>query len=77
MTNESTESETCVVCGKLAEGDAPFSHLYHGGRRFPLCCPICQQLFQRAPDRFANGERCQTLIDELLGDMRWKDPAQS
>lgn len=72
---ESSGPETCFVCGKSANGDAGFSHLYHDGRRFALCCPLCAQLFQRAPDRFARGERPQTIVEELLNEMKWKDPA--
>ena len=65
--------ETCSVCGKVATGGADFSHLYHVGRRFPLCCPVCVQMFQRAPDRFARGEHPQTVVEDLLNEMKWKD----
>lgn len=73
MSDESNGVETCTVCGKSADGNRDFTHLYHGGRRFPLCCPLCVQMFQRAPDRFARGERCKTLLDDMLDDMKWKD----
>ena len=73
MSDEGTGSETCTVCGKLAAGGSGFSHLYHAGRRFALCCPMCVQMFQRAPDRFASGENPKTLLEELLDEMKWKD----
>ena len=73
MSEESTGVETCTVCGKSADSNHDFTHLYHGGHRFPLCCPLCIQMFQRAPDRFASGERCKTLLDEMLDEMKWKD----
>lgn len=73
MSGDGTGSEVCAVCGKPAEGERGFSHLYHGGRRFALCCPLCLQLFQRAPDRFARGENPKTLVEELLEELKWKD----
>ncbi|MBI2813036.1 MAG: hypothetical protein HYX71_01980 [Opitutae bacterium] len=73
MSDEGTGGEVCAVCGKPAEGERGFSHLYHGGRRFPLCCPMCLQLFQRAPDRFARGENPKTLVEELLDELKWRD----
>lgn len=65
--------ETCAVCGKAATGDAGFSHLYHDGRRFPLCCPVCVQMFQRAPGRFASGERPQSIVEDLIRELKWRD----
>jgi len=60
MSAEDTKEE-CAVCGKdLSEANG-VAHLYHDGRRFPLCCPMCMQLFQRAPARFARGERPQSI----------------
>lgn len=64
--------ETCFVCGKAATGDAVFSHLYHDGRRFALCCPVCMQMFQRAPDRFARGEHPQSIVEDLIGEIKWR-----
>jgi hypothetical protein len=58
--------ETCTVCGNVAVGGRRFSRLYHHGRPFPLCCPMCIDIFQRAPDRFANGEHPRTVVEELL-----------
>lgn len=72
-TEEVSGEENCFVCGKPATGSASFSHLYHEGRRFSLCCPLCMQLFQRAPERFAHGERPQSIVDELIDEMKWKD----
>jgi hypothetical protein len=33
-------------------------------------------LFQRAPARFASGERPQTVVEELLSEMKWKDSSR-
>jgi hypothetical protein len=74
MSDDGTGNEVCVVCGKPAAGGSGYSHLYHAGRRFTLCCPLCLQLFQRAPDRFARGESPKTLVEELLDELKWKDP---
>jgi hypothetical protein len=73
---ETSGEETCFVCGKSAAGGPGFSHLYHEGRQFALCCPVCVQMFQRAPDRFARGERPQSVVEELLNEMQWKDPTK-
>jgi len=66
--------EACAVCGKDLAGVSGVAHLYHEGRRFSLCCPMCMQLFQRAPGRFARGERPQTIVEELIAEMKWKEP---
>ena len=67
------DGEPCIVCGKSTEGTGSFAHLYHEGRRFALCCPMCLQMFERARDRFARGDRPQSLIDELLEKITWKN----
>lgn len=73
MNADGTSEEVCSVCGKPAAGQ-PFTHLYHAGKRFNLCCPMCVQMFQRAPDRFARGERPQTILQDLLNELKWRDP---
>lgn len=65
--------KTCAVCGKDLANTGGVAHLYHDGKPFPLCCPVCMDLFQRAPARFASGERPQTILDELLAEMQWKE----
>jgi hypothetical protein len=49
------------------------ARLYHDGKAYPVCCPMCMDLFQRAPKRFASGERPKTIVDELLAEMQWKE----
>jgi len=65
-------NETCAVCGKDLTGATGVARLYREGKAFPLCCPLCIDLFQRAPKRFASGERPQTIVEELLEEMKWK-----
>ena len=65
--------EPCAVCGKTTEGTNGFMHLYHQSRRFALCCPMCLQMFERARDRFARGDRPQSLLDQLMNEITWKD----
>ena len=65
--------ETCIVCGKSVEGDREFAHRYHGGQRFTLCCPMCLQMFEQAPGRFAQGDRPQTLLQQLIDEIKWKN----
>lgn len=74
MNPEDANVETCTVCGKPTNGAAGFAHLYHLGRRFSLCCPMCVEAFQRHRDRFARGERPQSLLDETIAEMKWRDP---
>lgn len=66
-------NETCAVCGKNLASTSGVAHLYHDGKPFPLCCPLCMDLFQRAPARFASGERAQTVVEELLSEIKWKE----
>ena len=73
MSADSTRDEICTVCGKSTAGNPGTAHLYHDGRRFALCCPICLDLFQRAPARFASGEHPQTLLQQMLEERKWQD----
>ena len=63
---------TCAVCGKDLTQEQSVTHLYREGRRFDLCCPLCVDMFQRAPDRLARGERPQSVLEDLLGEMQWR-----
>ena len=74
MSDDSARGEICVVCGKSIDGTTGTAHFYHDGRRFTLCCPMCMEMFQRVPARFASGEHRQTLVDELLDKMKWDNP---
>ena len=71
--NNDPDSETCIVCGKAIANESGGIHLYHDSRRFTLCCPMCVQMFQRAAARFASGEHPQSVIEELIEEMKWKD----
>ena len=73
MSDENASSETCVVCGKTIDGSSGVSHVNHQGRSFALCCPICLQMFERARDRFAQGDRPKSLLDELMDKTTWKE----
>jgi hypothetical protein len=75
--NDSDRPEQCVVCGKSTEGNRGFSHVTHADRTYALCCPMCLDLFPRAPDRFAHGERHETVLEELVTRLRWKSDDQS
>ncbi|ACB77711.1 hypothetical protein [Opitutus terrae] len=72
MADQPEATETCAVCGNVATGGRRFSRLYHQGKAFPLCCPMCIDVFQRAPDRFARGEHPQTITAELIEQLKWQ-----
>ena len=63
----------CAVCGKATDRSGSLARVYHQGRAHVLCCPLCVQLFQRGRDRFARGERPQTVVEDLLDQIRWKE----
>ena len=77
MPRENHETQpaegVCAVCGKDTGQNGSLARVYHQGRVFTLCCPLCLQLFQRARDRFARGERPQSVVEELLDQIRWKE----
>lgn len=73
MNQEPSSEETCAVCDKTIDGISGIAHVYHEGRRFALCCPMCLQMFERARDRFARGDRPQSLLDQLIDQTTWKD----
>lgn len=73
MSDSGDAEETCAVCGNVATGGRRFAHLYHKGKAFPLCCPLCLDVFQRAPERIANGERPRTVIEELMDELKWRN----
>lgn len=66
--------ETCIVCEKILSGDSAAAHRYHDGHRFTLCCPMCLRIFEQAPDRFARGDRPETLLQKLIDDIQWRSP---
>jgi hypothetical protein len=71
--SEGTESdETCAVCGNVAVGGRRFSRLYHQGKAFPLCCPMCIDVFQRAPDQIAAGERPRSVLQDTIEELKWR-----
>lgn len=72
MNLDESADITCAVCDKDLTHATGVAHIYHAGRRFALCCPVCIQLFQRAPARFASGERPQTIVEELVSNLKWK-----
>ncbi|MBA3849859.1 MAG: hypothetical protein C0502_07670 [Opitutus sp.] len=74
MNSDDRAEEQCAVCGKGLAGVAGTIRVYHDSRRFALCCPLCLDLFQRAPARFARGEKPQTVIEDLLDQLKWRDP---
>ena len=76
MNPDEPADGTCIVCGKDLAGSPGLAHLYHQGRRFSLCCPMCVQMFQRAPARFAAGERPQSIIEQLLDELKWREPGR-
>jgi hypothetical protein len=73
MNEQSESEETCAVCGNESTGGRRFSRLYHNGRLFPLCCPMCIDMFQRAPERFARGEVPRSVLDDLIAELKWRN----
>jgi hypothetical protein len=63
----------CAVCGKVIDRNGGLARIYHQGRSFTLCCPLCLQMFQRARDRFIRGERPQSVVEDLLDQIRWRE----
>ena len=74
MNDETPADECCIVCRKPTAGNTGTAHLYHGGRRFTLCCPLCVEVFGRAPARFAAGDHPQSLLEQMIDEMKWKGP---
>ncbi len=74
MNPNQPSDEVCAVCGKELTGNSGAAHVHLDGKHFSLCCPVCLDLFQRAPARFARGEKPRTIVDELLDDLKWRDP---
>ena len=73
MSELAEAEETCAVCGNVATGGRGFSRLYHNGKPFPLCCPMCIDVFQRAPSEFAKGERPRSVIEQLIEELKWRN----
>lgn len=71
-TPDNPDPDTCVVRGKAVAGTSGVTHIYHAGRPFALCCPTCVDMFPRAPARFASGERPQSVVEDLLAELKWK-----
>jgi YHS domain-containing protein len=65
MANLSETTETCTVCGASCESEAPFAHLYRGGRRLAICSPACFELFEANPEMVPGTGRARALADSL------------
>lgn len=74
MSSNEPTVEVCTVCGKELTGNSGAAHVYREGRRFSLCCPVCLDLFQRAPARFARGDRPRSVVEDLMTELKWRDP---
>jgi len=72
MNLDESPDTCCAVCGKDVSHVPGVTHLYHDSRRFALCCPMCVEMFQRAPARFASGERPQSVVDDLINEIKWR-----
>jgi len=72
MNFDESPDTCCAVCGKDVSHVPGVAHLYHDSRRFALCCPMCVAMFQRAPARFANGERPQSVVEDLIEEIKWR-----
>lgn len=60
----------CVVCGKDMAGTRASALMYVEGRPLPVCCPLCLDAYQKAPERFARRASAQEALREaqrLLG----------
>lgn len=68
-----TESEACAVCGRVGGAEVGYVHRYIEGRRFSICCPLCLIAFEQSPDKFVAGRRPQTLLEQALEKIGWKD----
>jgi hypothetical protein len=72
MNIDESPDTCCAVCSKDVSHVPGVVHLYHEGRRFTLCCPMCIEMFQRAPARFASGERPQSVVEDLIEEIKWR-----
>jgi len=73
MIEHHEDEEACTVCGNTAAGGRRFSRLYHSGKAFPLCCPMCIDIFQRAPERIASGDRPRSVLEDLVEKLKWRN----
>src|SRR5215470_17718147 len=51
------EGEACVVCGKGLRRDEALAYMHHEGQRFPICCPLCLEAWEKDPKPYIPATR--------------------
>jgi hypothetical protein len=59
------EGEACVVCGKGLRRDEALAHMHHEGQRFPICCPLCLEAWEKDPKPYIQRLAKRALLREL------------
>jgi YHS domain-containing protein len=62
IASQHDHGEQCVVCGKSVAGGHGYVRVNYRDRLVALCCPLCQETFQRNP---ADYIRHQETRDEV------------
>lgn len=74
-----TDGETCVVCGKSVEHGRGYCRIMHKKKMANLCCPLCQETFLKAPDRYLSHQKTTEelrAMNELLKPKSAEKPPQ-
>ena len=61
----SRSDQICVVCGKDTSGGRGFMTLHLEGRLIPLCCPMCQKVYQENPALYARRQQTSDVIRKI------------
>jgi hypothetical protein len=58
-SNLDCEYVQCAVCEKVIKGGNWFARITHGDWMVALCCPLCTEVFEKAPRAYIR--RIETL----------------
>ena len=65
--------EQCVVCGKSVEGGRGYARIKHGERMVALCCPLCLESFQKAPQDYLRQQETANELRAIYKALRPKN----
>jgi len=44
------------VCGRRVNRNKAHIVISYKGKEYPLCCPVCQAAFEKAPEKYIKGK---------------------
>ena len=64
-------NEYCAVCGTDTAGGRGLLTLHLDGRHIPLCCPLCQKVYEEHPAFYLRRLQSRETIRDIEYTLGW------